>query len=160
MEKKLGVRLFDRKRQGYIATPAAAGIVEQIGQIEEQIKALETRVWRHDSQVQGTVRITATDTFSSVVLPPLLARLRDQYPQIQVELAAVNELLNIAKRDADIAVRATRSPPEMLVGHHVAPIATAVYAFLRTELSKLRARFAGEKSAGAAREQPAGPWRD
>jgi len=82
MEKKLGVRLFDRKRQGYVATPAAAGIVEQIGQIEEQIKALETRVWRHDSQVQGTVRITATDTFSSVVLPPLLARLRDQYPQI------------------------------------------------------------------------------
>ncbi|MBI2993912.1 MAG: LysR family transcriptional regulator [Gammaproteobacteria bacterium] len=128
IEKTLGARLFDRKRQGYIATPAAAEIVQQAAQIEEQIKAMESRVWKHDSRIHGIVRITSTDTFSALILAPLLAQLRQQCPEIVVDLVIVNGLLNIGKREADIAVRATHSPPEMLVGHRIGPLRFAVYA--------------------------------
>ena len=128
LEKALGVRLFDRKREGYVATPAAAEIVGQAGQIEDQIKALESRVWKHDSRIRGTVRVTATDSFSAVVLVPLLPALYRQYPDLTVDLVIVNGLLNIAKRDADIALRGTNSPPEMLVGHRIGPLREAVYA--------------------------------
>jgi DNA-binding transcriptional LysR family regulator len=128
LEKTLGARLFDRKREGYVATIAAAELVEQAGQIEEQIKALESRVWKHDHRIHGKVRVTATDSFSTTVLLPLLPGLYRLYPDLTVDLVIVNGLLNIAKRDADIAVRATRSPPEMLVGHRIGPLCEAVYA--------------------------------
>jgi molybdate transport repressor ModE-like protein len=128
LEKALGARLFDRRQQGYIATPAAAEIVQQAGQIEEQIKSLESRVWKHDSRVHGTVRVTTTDSFSATVLSPLLAQLHQQYPDIIIDQVIVNGLLNIAKRDADIAIRATNSPPEMLVGHKIGPLREAVFA--------------------------------
>lgn len=128
IEKSLGARLFDRKQHGYIATPAAAEIVEQAGQIEEQIKALESRVWKHDSRIHGTVRITSTDSFGAFLLVPLIAQLRRKYPEIVVDLVVENDLLNIGKREADIAVRGTSSPPETLVGHNIAPLRMAVHA--------------------------------
>jgi DNA-binding transcriptional LysR family regulator len=128
IEKSLGVRLFDRKRTGYIATPAAEDMVEQALQIEDQLKALERRVWKQDSRVHGSVSLTVTDTYSLTLAPGLLAGLRRRYPDIHVELLVYNDLLNISKRDADIAIRATSSPPENLIGHHVAPLVCAIYA--------------------------------
>jgi DNA-binding transcriptional LysR family regulator len=127
IEKALGVRLFDRKRQGYVATPIAAEIVQQAEQVEDQINAIERRIWRQDSQVQGTVRLTTTDTIAITVLPGMLARLRKAHPQLRVELIISHDPFNITKRDADIAIRHTVSPPEMLIGHKLTAVRYAVY---------------------------------
>ena len=89
IEKSLAVRLFERKKQGYEATPAGQDMVEQAAQIEEQIKAVEARVWQHDCQVKGTLRITATDSFNTVVLPPIIASLCAQYPDLKVDLVSM-----------------------------------------------------------------------
>ena len=61
MEKQLGVRLFDRTRRGYVATPPALEIVRQAEQIEEDVGALERRIWRQDKELHGVVRVTAPD---------------------------------------------------------------------------------------------------
>jgi DNA-binding transcriptional LysR family regulator len=127
IEKGLGVRLFDRKRQGYVATPIATGIVQQAEQIEEQVNTLERRVWRQDSQVHGTVRLTTTDTISATVLPGMLARLRAAHPQLLLESIVSHDPFNITRRDADIAIRHTMSPPEMLIGHCLTKVRYAVY---------------------------------
>lgn len=128
IEKGLGVRLFDRKRTGYVATPAAVDIVGEAERIETQLKALEHRVWKQDSRVHGSVSLTVTDTYSLTLAPGLLAGLRRRYPDIHVELLVYNDLLDISRRDADIAIRATAAPPENLIGHHIAPLVCAVYA--------------------------------
>lgn len=127
IEKDLGVRLFDRKRHGYVPTALGVEFLRQAEQVEEQILALERSAWRHDSQISGTVRITATDTVSATVLPGMLAKLRQAHPQIRLELVISGEILNIAKRDADIAIRHTTAPPEMLIGHRLVPVAYAIY---------------------------------
>lgn len=127
IEKDLGVRLFDRKRDGYAPTAVAREILQQAEQVEEQIHALERRAWRRDSEVQGTVRITATDTIAGFILPGILARLQRQHPGLRLELDSSDAPANIAKRDADIAIRHTRAPPEMLIGHRLTPVAYAVY---------------------------------
>lgn len=128
LEKDLGVRLFDRKRQGYVATPLAAEIVQQAEQVEEQVNALERRVWRQDSEVHGTVRLTSTDTIAVTVLPGILAGLRTKHPKLLVENIISHDPFNITKRDADIAIRHTVAPPEMLVGHRLTPVRYAIYA--------------------------------
>lgn len=140
IEKSLGVRLFDHTKHGYVATPAAAEIVEQAGQIDQQIKDLESRVWRHDSQVRGTVRVTTVDTWGALILPRLFVKLRDTHPDIRVELIADIENLSIARREADIAIRGTSAPPENLVGHRLAGLRNAVYASRSFASRRLRSK--------------------
>jgi DNA-binding transcriptional LysR family regulator len=127
IERDLGARLFDRKRNGYVPTAVAEEFVRQAAQVEEQIIALERRVWRKDSEVQGSVRITATDTISAYALPRVLAKLASAHPQLRIELNPSVETLNLARRDADIAIRHTLAPPEMLIGHRLVRVAYAVY---------------------------------
>lgn len=147
IEKTLGVRLFDRKRQGYVATPIGAEIIGQAEQVEDQVNAIERRAWRQDSQVQGTVRLTTTDTIAIMVLPGMLARLRKAHPRLNVELIVSHDPFNITKRDADIAIRHTVTPPEMLVGHKLTVVRYAVYG---------QRRFAPRR--GRAPDLSALPW--
>jgi len=128
IEKSLGVRLFDRRQTGYVATPAGQEIVDEAGELEDRINALELRVWRNDEQARGTVRVTTTDTVATMLLPDILARLRAAHPKLTVEVIISHQALNILKRDADIAIRhLVRRPPETLIGHKLATVKCAVY---------------------------------
>lgn len=131
MEKQLGVRLFDRTRKGYVATPPALEIVRQAAQIEDQVGALERRIWRQDQELTGVVRITAPDSTGTFVVVPLIAELHKVHPNITIELNLDNRVFNMSKRDADIAIRPTNSPPENLIGHRLAPLEYATYAAAR-----------------------------
>jgi DNA-binding transcriptional LysR family regulator len=128
VEKQLGVRLFDRTRTGYVATPPALEIVAQSERIEENVGALERRIWRQDQELSGTVRITAPDSTGPFVIAPLLHKLHKLHPNIRIELNLDNRVLNMSKRDADIAIRPTTSPPENLIGHRLPPLVYAPYA--------------------------------
>jgi len=128
IEKSLGVRLFDRRQTGYVATAAGQEIVDEAGELEDRINALELRVWRNDEQAHGTVRVTTTETVATMLLPPIVARLRAAHPKLSVEVNISHETLNILKRDADIAIRhLIRQPPEALIGHKLATVSYAVY---------------------------------
>lgn len=131
LEKTLGVRLFDRKRQGYVATPALGEIIDQAEQIEDQVNAIERRIWRQDQEIQGTVRLTTTDTIANVVLPKILTALHQENPRLSVDLLTSCQQFNITKRDADIAIRYTVAPPEMLIGHRLTEVRHAVYGARR-----------------------------
>ena len=128
MEKQLGVRLFDKTRKGYMATPPGLEIVRQAERIEEDVGALERRIWRQDQELSGTVRITAPDSTGAFVVAPLIAELHQLHPNITIELNLDNRVFNMSKRDADIAVRPTTSPPENLIGHRLALLVYAPYA--------------------------------
>jgi DNA-binding transcriptional LysR family regulator len=128
MEKQLGVRLFDKTRKGYVATPPGLEIVRQAERIEEDVGALERRIWRQDQELSGTVRITAPDSTGAFVVAPLIAELHQLHPNITIELNLDNRVYNMSKRDADIAIRPTTSPPENLIGHRLALLVYAPYA--------------------------------
>ena len=131
LEKQLGVRLFDRTRKGYAATGPALEIVRQAERMEDEVGALERRIWGQDRELSGVVRITAPDSTGSFVVAPLIAELHRIHPGISVELKLDNRVFNMSKRDADIAIRPTTSPPENLIGHRLATLAHAPYAAAR-----------------------------
>lgn len=141
IEKQLGVRLFDRMRRGYVVTPAGLEIVHQADRIEEDVGALERRIWRQDKELRGLVRVTAPDTVSAFVVTPLIAELHRIHPGITIDLNVANRLLDISRRDADIAIRTTTQPPGNLIGHRVAPLVYATYAARRL-LPRRKARRA------------------
>ncbi len=131
IERKLGARLFERSRAGYVPTAAGEAMIALAGRLENEILALERRLAGQDQRPSGVLRVTTTDTLLFGPLPPLLAAFRRQYPDITLELAAANTLFSLTKREADVAIRPSRNPPETLVGRKITDIATAVYRVRR-----------------------------
>ncbi|TFH88562.1 LysR family transcriptional regulator [Billgrantia azerbaijanica] len=128
IERRLGVRLFERSRRGYAPTAAGEELAATGERIEAEVLGAERRVVGRDLRLSGTVRVTTTDTLLMGLLSPILADFRRAHPQIVLEVAVSNQLFNLSRRDADVAIRPTASPPEYLVGRQVGIIAQAVYA--------------------------------
>jgi DNA-binding transcriptional LysR family regulator len=90
------------------------------------VLTLEPRLSGRDLRPSGTVRITTTDTLGTILIRHLPA-MRALYPEIQFEIAISNAMANLTRREAEIAIRPTLEPPEILVGRRVANIVHAIY---------------------------------
>jgi DNA-binding transcriptional LysR family regulator len=128
VERGLGQVLFERSRTGYRATELGQNLAEHAEHLEAALEAARSAVALRPEQVSGTVRITTTDTILHGLVAPALKSLCAPHPRLAFELHTGNELASLTKRDADIAVRATKRPPQHLVGRHVGPIRMALYA--------------------------------
>ncbi len=128
LESSLGLRLFDRKSDGYELTEAGKIIMEVASQVDADISALDLRLSGKDVQLSGTIRITTSDILITNFLPPHLLSFRQKYPGIEIDLIADNTFTNLANREADIALRLCRNPPKELVGEKIAVLGWALYA--------------------------------
>jgi DNA-binding transcriptional LysR family regulator len=127
IEQRIGVRLFERFRDGYAATPAGETAARVASQMADEVLSLERRLSGLDLRPSGTVRIATTDTISTLLMKHL-PNLRAAYPEITVEVSASNIMANLTRREADIALRPTPDPPDLLVGRRLADIGHAIYA--------------------------------
>ncbi len=131
LERGLGQTLFERSRSGYRAGELARGLVEQAEAIEAALETARAAAQLAPEQAAGTVRITTTDTVLHGLVVPALAGLRAQHPLLRLELHTGNELASLSRRDADIALRATKKPPPHLIGRRLGVIQVAVYGARR-----------------------------
>ena len=128
LERGLGQPLFERSRTGYLATELAQTLAAQAEQVEAALEAARSALQTQPERVSGSVRITTTDTILHGLVAPALQALHAQHPLLAYELHTGNELASLTRRDADIAVRVTKRPPQHLVGRHIGPIRVALYA--------------------------------
>ena len=127
IEGQLGSRLFERSRAGYALTPCGEEMVRLAERMEEDILTFERQVTGHDLRPSGELRLTTNDTLLVHLLSEVLAAFRRAYPEITLDVVVSNQSLNLSKRDADVALRATDRPVETLVGRRLAGIAWALY---------------------------------
>lgn len=163
IEKGLGQRLFERSRTGYQASELAQELATLAEQMEVQLEAARSLAQMKPEQVSGSVRITTTDTILHGLVAPALKPLHKQHPLLSFELHAGNELANLSRRDADIAIRATRRPPQHLVGTQVGPIRVAMYTAHKSSLRTFNAEIATSTSwiapDDALPDHPSVVWR-
>lgn len=143
LEKHLGQRLFERSRQGYLPTDTALALARHAERIEAELEAARTAVTGAATAVAGRVRLTTTDSVLRGLVLPCLPALARAHPLLQLELQAHNALVNLTKRDADIALRATPKPPQHLVGR---------------QLGRIRFVVAGLRGATGRRALEAHDW--
>ncbi len=131
--------------------------------MEVQLEAARALAQLLPEQVTGAVRITTTDTILHGLLAPALLHLRTLHPLLSFELHAGNELASLTRRDADIALRATKRPPPHLVGKHIGPIRVAVFASTQAGISAFDADVASQNPwvapDDALPEHPSVVWR-
>ena len=144
IERGLGRPLFERSRSGYLPNELATELAAHAEQMEAALEAARSTIDAAPSRISGTVRITTTDTILHGVVAPALHGLREAHPHLNFELHTGNELASLTRRDADIAVRATKRPPQHLVGKSVGPIRVALYAARRGALHGLARVEAGQ----------------
>jgi DNA-binding transcriptional LysR family regulator len=112
LEAALSVRLFDRHREGYRLSEAGAAIFTQAERIAVEAETFERLVAQRKRDLSGVIRVTTPEEFAEVVLTPWLAEFIDLYPDIKIEVIATERRLDLARGEADIAIRATKQPRE------------------------------------------------
>lgn len=130
LEERQGARLFEALPSGFILTPNGEDVLGLASEIELDMAALAQRMAGRDPEISGPVRIAIGDNFVAR-LAPLFARLRTTFPALQLQIVVGNRPVNLANREADIALRVGNSPPEPVVGRRLASMAMALYASRR-----------------------------
>lgn len=122
LEQALGVVLFRRGRHGHVLTEAGGTLYERGRMVGEQAAAFSLLALGSVEAIEGTVRIAASEVVAAYVLPPMMARLGLQEPGIEIEVVASNQVENLLRRDADIAVRMVKPAQNELVARKVTDI--------------------------------------
>lgn len=128
LESQLGVVLFERTGRGLVPTATALQLAESARGMEAGALQLARTLTGAQAQTLGTVRLTASQPVAVQLLPPLLARMRLALPDIQVELVASNQVSNLLRREADIAVRMVRPDQGTLVAKKIGNVGVGAYA--------------------------------
>lgn len=130
LEEELGARLFDRTPTGYVLTEAGHRLLPRAERIEREALGVEREVAGEDQKLEGLVRLTATEMLTTRFIAPHLRRFRERYPEIQLELQCTNLDVNLARREADIALRLARPTQEDLIIKRLSFIDLGLYASL------------------------------
>ncbi|CCD92849.1 putative transcriptional regulator, LysR family [Bradyrhizobium sp. ORS 375] len=130
LEASLGVALFTRSQAGLLPTEAATTLLPHAEAMEAAFAALvrAARTGGDARQPRGVVRISASEIVGTFVLPPILAGIRQRYPEIVIEVVLNNRTDDLLRRDADIAVRMIRPKQDGLVARKLGRIPLGLYA--------------------------------
>jgi DNA-binding transcriptional LysR family regulator len=131
MEEQLGVRFFERNREGLQLTPVGEAAFREAERLAAAMDNLERKLVGQDSAPVGKIRIAAEDSMLSELLSPILADLVQEFPGLELEVLTDNDVANLSHREADLTLRPENRPQATLEGERIAAIESAVYGASR-----------------------------
>lgn len=131
LEKSLSATLFLRTSEGYALTTLGETALRAVEKMEYSALELERQIQGLDERLAGNVRVSTTDSLAIDFLIPAMARLHEKHPDIRVQLDASTQMINLSKREADIAVRNARPDNPDLIARHIARWPVGLFASQR-----------------------------
>ncbi len=128
LEEQLGVTLFERVGKALHLTQSGMDLLDHVRDMGEAARKFSLVASGQSQSISGTVSITASDTMASENLPAFLLQLRRTAPLIDIDVIADNEISNLLKREADIAIRHVRPEEPDLIARLVGEITGSFYA--------------------------------
>ncbi|MFL6634298.1 MAG: LysR family transcriptional regulator [Massilia sp.] len=105
LEDEAQQALFRRTREGLVLTDAGDGVRTLAESMEDAALAMERRLAGNHARLEGILRISAAEWMAGYVLAPVLAELTRRHPAVVPEVIASYRLLNLSRREADVAFR-------------------------------------------------------
>jgi DNA-binding transcriptional LysR family regulator len=127
-EEMLGRPLFERHPDGYVPTRDAEEMAGAAGRMEAEEHNLLREMTGRDDRLEGPLTLTAPQLLIQEVLAPLLAEFVQRHPEVQLTVRASNDILDLTRREADLAIRISRSPGDSLVGQRLTEQSSAFFA--------------------------------
>lgn len=128
LEEALGTPLFLRGARGMIPTPAGTRLLASMASLARELAALERGAADDARVVRGAVRIAVTETTAAHLLERTIPRLRRAHPELVCELETSNAAADLARGEADVAVRLVAPEGAELMARKLGTLAYAVYA--------------------------------
>ena len=128
IEDRTGVRFFERISGQYVITEAGEAAMQVAEAIETDVLALERRIIGRDTRLKGNIRVSAAEGPAALILPPLLAEFRQMNPDVTLELVSEFGPSDLSRREADVALRITKTSPESSLGRYACDFAIFAYA--------------------------------
>ncbi|NVO22316.1 LysR family transcriptional regulator [Donghicola sp. B5-SW-15] len=110
LEDELGIALFDRVGRGLELTESGASLLAHVRAMAEAAGSLSLTATGKSQAIDGVIRIAASEIYAAFLLPPILPLIREKAPDLTVEIVASNDISDLQRREADIALR--NAPPE------------------------------------------------
>ena len=115
LEEEIGVDLFTRRGRGLELTPNGTKLVEHVRAMGDAANRFSLSATGKSDVIEGNICITTTELLATFILPPMIQKLRQSEPGIEIEIISTNDESNLNRRDADIAIRSFRpSQPELI----------------------------------------------
>jgi DNA-binding transcriptional LysR family regulator len=128
LERQLGVTLLNRTPDGFATTAAGDAVLRQCMAMETAALGLERVAAGRDSLISGSVRVTTTEMLAYQLVAPATAALRRAYPELRIDLTLGVRSLDIARRDADLAIRFAKPSAPDLVCRKLGDVGFSLYA--------------------------------
>jgi DNA-binding transcriptional LysR family regulator len=128
LEARLGVTLFERLGRSLSLTDSGLELLDHVRVMGDAAGRLSLTASGQSQRIEGRVCITATDIMSMYLLPDVLKRLRDVAPGIEVEVVASNDVRDLRRREADIAIRHGRPEQPDLIAKLLRETSVHLYA--------------------------------
>jgi DNA-binding transcriptional LysR family regulator len=124
--------LFRRTASGLVLTDAGDGVLALAESMENSALAMERRLAGNHDRLEGILRISSAEWFAGHVLAPVLAELARRHPAVVPEVIASHRLLNLARREADVAFRIVPFSEPDIVQRRLMRVAYALYGTAET----------------------------
>jgi DNA-binding transcriptional LysR family regulator len=128
LEEALGVRLYDRKPDGYALTPHGERVVATVAGIDQTVAALEADLSEARGDAGGIVYVSVPQFFASELLLPALPAFRAAHPAVDLVLNASSALVNVAQREAEVGLRNVKPDQKSVTVKRVGLLGMALYA--------------------------------
>ncbi len=128
LEEELSTALFERGGRGLELTQAGLDLLAYVRAMGEAASSLSLAATGRATSIEGEIAISASEITAAYILPPIIHRLRHQYPGVRVNLVASNEASDLRRRAADIAIRNFRPTEPDLIARKVGEFSATLYA--------------------------------
>lgn len=116
LEAELDVVLFERAGRGLVLTPSGLELLDHVRGMAEAASRVSLAASGQSQSIEGLISITASEVYSTSLLPPIIVKLRAIHPGIFVEVVATDARTDLRRREADIAIRNfTSTHPDLIV---------------------------------------------
>lgn len=132
LERAVGARLFDRTAEGVLPTALAEQLAPHAEDLAQSAAGFSMAAQGREVEVEGEVRITAPPGVADFIVAPALPRLIARWPKLRITILATVGYVDLARREADIAMRILKPTPGDLVTrkigeHEEIPLASPEY---------------------------------
>lgn len=128
LEDSLSLLLFERVGRGLQLTEAGREVLAHVQDMGRAAERAALTASAQRSEITGTVRITASDIFATVHIPDMILEVRKRAPNLMIEVVATNDISDLMRREADIAIRHMRPEEPDLVARLVRDATGHFYA--------------------------------
>lgn len=128
LESEIGFDLFTRRGRGLELTPNGIKLLEHVRLMGDAANQFSLSASGKSDVIEGDVSITASELLSTFMLPRMIKTLREVEPGIDIEIYSSNEIRDLNRREADIAIRSVRPTQPELIAKKLCSVRGHLYA--------------------------------